>query len=116
MNSFKMTNFFKAVGALLIAMTLAAGLPALALELGPLKADGVIGERADGYLGIVDPSASASVRSYVEEVNAKRREQYQRIAEKNNITLAEVEILAGQKTLEKTEPGGWIFDTEWHRK
>ena len=80
------------------------------------KADGLVGERADGYLDAVHRSASAEVRALIDDINGKRKEQYQRIAAKNGIPLADVEALAGKKTIEKTESGGWVFIETWGQK
>ena len=87
-----------------------------AADLDTAKSQGLIGERADGYLGVVEASAGADVRALVEEINGKRRAQYERIAAKNGIALTDVEARAGQKTIQKTAPGGWVFDGSWKRK
>ena len=64
-----------------------------------------IGERADGYLGLVVSSASSDVKTLVAEINAKRKSEYLRIAKNNNLSLDQVQALAGKKTIGKT-PGG----------
>ncbi len=87
-----------------------------AADLASAKRDGLVGERADGYLGVVSASAGADVQALVREVNGKRRSQYERIAAKNGISLADVEGRAGQKTIAKTASGGWVFDGAWKQK
>ena len=53
----------------------------------------------------------------VKEVNAKRKAEYERIAEKNGLSLEQVEALAGKKTIEKTRTGDWIFiNGGWQKK
>jgi uncharacterized protein YdbL (DUF1318 family) len=101
-----------------LAMTfcLLASLSAFAIDLGAAKSQGLVGERADGYLGAVRGSASADVRTLINDVNSKRKDQYQRIAVKNSIPLAEVEALAGKKTIAKTPSGGWVFVETWRQK
>lgn len=89
---------------------------AQALELSQLKADGVVGERADGYLGLVQPEVAAEVAELVAEVNSKRKAQYQRIAAENALPLDKVEALAGKKTLAKTAVGHWVYIESWRRK
>ena len=89
---------------------------AFAVDLATAKRDGLVGERADGYLGVVEASAGADVRALVDDVNGKRKAQYERIAAKNGIALTDVEARAGQKTIAKTAPGGWVFDGTWKRK
>ena len=87
-----------------------------ASELSELKAQGLVGERIDGYVGFVHTDAAAEVRSQVAEINAKRKAAYQRIATLNNISLQDVAALAGKKTVEKTARGQWIFIESWRQK
>jgi uncharacterized protein YdbL (DUF1318 family) len=104
----------------LVFLTFLAGLlfsgSALALELDVAKSQGLVGERADGYLGVVVESPSAEVTALVETVNAKRRARYQQIASKNNIDLADVEARAGQRAIQLTASGGWFFQARWEQK
>lgn len=99
-------------------LVLIALLPALAhaAELSDLKSDGVVGERADGYLGLVQDTVDADAAALVTEINAKRKAEYQRIAAANELPLEKVEALAGKKTLGKTESGHWIFIESWRQK
>ena len=110
---FSSTAFWAAMALL---MSLLIGTPALALELDAAKSQGLVGERADGYLGIVVESPSAEVKALVEDVNAKRRARYQQIASNNNIDLADVEARAGQRAIELTASGGWVFQARWQQK
>jgi uncharacterized protein YdbL (DUF1318 family) len=89
---------------------------AFAVDLDSAKSQGLIGERLDGYLGVVVENPSDEVKSLVEDVNTKRRARYQQIAKKNNIDLADVEARAGQKAIERTAPGGWVFQARWEKK
>lgn len=104
--------------ALAGGLLLVGALPALALTLDEAKAQGLVGERADGYVGVVDPSAPAEVRRLVEDVNAKRREAYEQIAKKNGVPVDAVAALAGAKLIEKTPPGQYVMgaDGRWRRK
>lgn len=95
---------------------LLASLSVYAIDLDTAKADGLVGERADGYLAAVGDSPSAEVRALIDDINGKRKEQYRRIAAKNEIPLADVEALAGKKTIEKTESGGWVLVESWRQK
>jgi uncharacterized protein YdbL (DUF1318 family) len=78
-----------------------------AMGLDAAKAQGLVGEQHDGYLGIVS-SATPEVRALVSDVNAKRRAEYQRIAQTNGIALEDVELLAGQKAIQRTAPGHYV--------
>ena len=90
---------------------------AFASDLDQAKADGLVGERADGYLGLVDTSAGADVAKLVKDINSKRKAEFERIAESNDLTLEQVQALAGKKALQRTKPGGWILvNGGWQQK
>jgi len=82
------------------------------------KADGLIGEQADGYLGLVSQNVPADIKKLVAEVNAKRKAGYQQIAAKQGTSLSEVEKVGGNTAIEKTLPGNYIRDANgvWHKK
>jgi uncharacterized protein YdbL (DUF1318 family) len=82
------------------------------------KADGLIGEQADGYVGLVTQNVPASVRKLVDEVNAKRRAGYQQIAAKQGTPVSEVEKVGGKTAIEKTLPGNYVRDLNgnWYKK
>lgn len=106
----------------LAALLLAAlALPATGAHAGPLdapKAKGLIGERIDGYLGVVDPSAPADVKALVQTVNAEREARYAEIAKKRGVPTAAVAQLAGEKVIAETPPGQYVMgaDGRWQKK
>lgn len=105
--------------ALLAAAALAFATPAFAISLDAAKEEGLVGEQANGYLAVVDPSrADAEVERLVERVNDERRKRYESIAERNGVTLNVVEKLAGKKAIEKTPPGQYVKppDQDWRPK
>lgn len=79
---------------------------AWALDLQDAKAQGLVGEQLNGYLGAVKPSAE--VNALVADINARRKAMYQEIAQRNGTSVLAVEKLAGQKAIEKTLPGQYI--------
>ena len=90
---------------------------AFSAELDQAKSAGLVGERADGYLGLVNEDAPADVVNLVQDVNDKRRAEYRRIASGNDLTLEQVQALAGKKAIERTASGGWILTNGgWQRK
>ena len=99
--------------ALLFGLILTS--PAMAMDLGAAKSQGLIGETATGYLAIVKPSADA--QALVTDINQKRKTHYEKIAKKNGISLQAVEARAGQKAISKT-PSGQYVDTGagWSQK
>lgn len=90
---------------------------ALGANLDEIKRAGYAGERADGYLGLVKSDAPSDAQALVKQINNKRRAEYKRIAEGNDLTLDQVEALAGKKAIEKTGAGGWILTGNgWRQK
>ena len=106
----------------LVAVILVAGLmvagpgPARADMLDDLKAAGQVGERPDGYLGVV--SGGADVVQFVESINAQRRAKYQDIATNRDTTVEAVEVIAGAKLIERSLAGAYIMTSagSWVRK
>lgn len=79
------------------------------------KSQGLVGEQPDGYLGIV--KAEGDTAALVQLINNARRSEYQKLATANSLQLADVEILAGQKALNKTQSGHYILlDGKWVKK
>jgi uncharacterized protein len=92
--------------------------PAGAQALADLKTKGLVGERPDGYLGVVAPNASADVAGTVQRLNDERRAVYQQIAQKQNLPLAQVEAVAGAKLVREAPTGTYVMDAsgKWQRK
>ena len=90
----------------------------LADQLGDAKKAGSVGERPDGYLGVVAANAGAGVPALVEEINGKRRQRYREIARRNGTTAEAVAALAGAKLVEKAPPGQYVMTASgrWIRK
>jgi len=102
--------------ALIAALGATAG--ASGLDLERAKDQGLVGERADGYVGIVVEQADAPVQALVNGVNAKRRAAYEEIARKNGTSVDTVAVLAGQKLIERAASGEWVTDADgvWRKK
>jgi uncharacterized protein YdbL (DUF1318 family) len=88
---------------------------AWAISLDDAKSQGLVGENSSGYLGLVVQNSEA--KAVVEEINAKRKAQYLKLAKKNNLSLAQVEALAAAKTIEKTQSGHYVeVNGSWVKK
>jgi uncharacterized protein YdbL (DUF1318 family) len=81
-----------------------------AIDLDSAKNSGLIGEQANGYLGIVSKPASKEVSDLVKSINSKRKVKYQEIANSKDIDIKVVEVQAGKKVLEITEQGQYYND------
>lgn len=82
--------------------------PTWAISLQDAKAQGLVGEQADGYLGLVKANAGADVKAMMNDVNAQRKNEYQAIARRNKTELNVVETLAGKKAIERTPAGQYV--------
>lgn len=107
--------------ALLVLLLLAVPAAAMNLQqamnaLPEAKIQGLVGEQADGYLGVVRAEDQAAEVARL--INEARRTEYQRMARDNNIALSDVEALAGRKTIERTPAGQYIQlpGGPWQRK
>lgn len=68
------------------------------------RSSGAIGEKMDGYLGIVG-AETADLRRIVNDINIKRRAVYSEKAQAANATLEEYALTAGCQLILKTVPG-----------
>ncbi len=75
------------------------------------KAAGQVGERPDGYLGLVVSPAPDELRALVDRINAERSGHYTAIAGQRGTTPAAVAALAGQKLVLRTPPGQYYQDS-----
>ena len=97
------------------AIWLASG--ARASDLDDAKAQGWVGERRDGYLGLIE-GAPATAQPLIDRINTERRAAYESVATSNNVPRDQVEALAGQKLIARAKPGEFIMDAagRWIRK
>ncbi|MGH1422769.1 MAG: YdbL family protein [Hyphomonas sp.] len=115
-----MTIFRNLIAALAILAFGAVAVPAAHAgdpQIEAAIAAGEVGERIDGYLGIVG-TADAAVKRKVQEVNNKRRAVYDQLAAKEGATIEQVAYLTGEKQIAKAAPGTFIMDSSgnWVKK
>ena len=104
--------------AFLLVAALALPAAASGLNLGRLKGQGVVGEKADGYVAVVVAQSSAPIEAVVKSVNGRRRVVYEAIARKNSASVDAVALLAGTKLIARAPKGDWVTDADgvWRRK
>jgi uncharacterized protein len=68
------------------------------------KAQGQVGEQADGYLGVVSGS-NPSLAAAVAAINQGRAQVYASIAAKTGVSPADAAAATGQKLIDKLPPG-----------
>ena len=81
------------------------------------RAAGIVGEKQNGYVGLVR-AANDNVKKLVDGINLQRRASYRNIAKKRKTSLAAVESLAG-KAIIKRLPAGFYYKNakgKWVKK
>jgi uncharacterized protein YdbL (DUF1318 family) len=113
----KAGRFFAALPLYLLMMSLGISV-AVAGALDQPKASGMIGEQANGYLGLVRQDVPPDIKALVKDVNAKRKARYQAIAQKESVPLLEVEQVGGATAIQKTLRGNYVKDSSgrWRAK
>src|SRR5690606_17604251 len=76
-----LTRFIRLL-AVLLAL---AAAPAWAITLDEAKAQGLVGEKVDGYVAAVAAAVPAEVQALIESTNAGRRQVYADLARRNGI-------------------------------
>ncbi|NOU52368.1 YdbL family protein [Pseudoalteromonas sp. JBTF-M23] len=105
----------KANKLIIAVAALGMAFSALALTLDSAKEQGLVGETESGYLAAVN--GNAQVQALISDINAKRKAKYQQLAQKNGISLSQVEALAGKKAIEKTSTGHYVqVNGRWVKK
>ena len=91
---------------------------AFALSLKDAKAQGLVGERNDGYVGYVVKPASAEVKALVKEVNNKRKAKFQSTASNNKISVEQVAALFYERAVNQTQAGHYYQNASgsWVKK
>ncbi|MBT4964354.1 MAG: YdbL family protein [Francisellaceae bacterium] len=91
---------------LTVALSIIA-MPCFAVSLQDAKAQNLVGEQSSGYLG-TPSTPSTDISNLVQDVNARRKSEYERISASTNSSLITVESMAGQKALNDTPPGKYV--------
>jgi uncharacterized protein YdbL (DUF1318 family) len=107
MATFSHRTFAKALAGGLVLASLAVSVPALAQRdpaYQAARSAGQVGEKPDGYLGVVG-GQSAAVQSMVSDLNIRRRENYAQKAQEQGVTLQEYAITQGCILIARTQAG-----------
>lgn len=111
-----MKKSLRTIAFCLVALAgLALSAPAFALDLQQAKQQGLVGEQLNGYVGVV-ASGNAEASALVADINAKRKQEYERISKENGQPVNIVEKLAAEKLIGRTgageyfqnPAGGWV--------
>ncbi|MFC7292158.1 YdbL family protein [Hirschia litorea] len=88
-------------------------------QLDDAKRSGQIGERFDGYIGLVDAAgADVELKRFVDDINARRREAYTRLSEETGKSMTSIARKTAEKQIEKAQMGEFVmYDTgNWKLK
>lgn len=81
------------------------------------KAQGLVGEQADGFLGFVKPSSDPALKAAVEDINQGRAALYREAAAKNGVSVEAAGASAYNTVVQsrikpgeyyKPAGGGWV--------
>jgi uncharacterized protein YdbL (DUF1318 family) len=81
------------------------------------KAQGVVGEQADGFLGFVKPTDDSALKAAVQDINQGRAALYREAAQKNGVSVEAagaatfnqvVQIKLKPGEFYKPAGGGWV--------
>lgn len=89
-------------------------LSAWALDIDSAKTKGWIGETPTGYVAAI--KQNAEVKALVNEINQKRKVKYQELANQHKVQLQKIELLAGEKLVNKALKKGQMYlstDGKW---
>ncbi len=90
---------------LVILLMLFAVQSAWAIDIHAAKDQGLVGESTTGYLAAVQSPASTEVNALIAEVNKKRKEQFEKTAQKTGTTLVQVQNRFYELAVQKTHAG-----------
>ena len=110
------TSHIKLIAGLVLLLLMP--LTSFAVTLQEAKADGLIGEKTDGYVGFVVGNIPSDVRALVNDVNRQRKARYQQVAAQNNLTLQQVTTRAFERATTNTKPGHYLQagNGNWRKK
>ncbi|MGK3113128.1 YdbL family protein [Candidatus Pantoea formicae] len=100
--------------ALILALLLVPS--AWALTLDEARQQGRVGETLSGF--IAARQQDDETLALVKRINDGRTQQYQRVAQQNNLTTSEVARIAGEKLVSRAGSGEYVrgINGQWLRK
>ena len=82
------------------------------------KAAEQVGEKRDGFLGLVDQNAPENVKKMVADTNLRRLDRYQKVASIRGSSLESVGKQAAADKFKRALPGQFLeaADGKWEKK
>ena len=108
----RLFTFFTAMSLLTVSILSWGG------TLTDAKLAGLIGEGTDGYIGIIQTKVAQDIKEAVTKANKTRKEKYNVAAQKGNTSIGKVEVIGGQRWINKTAVGNYIQNAagDWIKK
>lgn len=100
----------------LFLLAMVVSVAAFAMDLSTARRTGVVGEKLDGYVGVV--KAENGVAELAADINARRKAEYERISKQNGQPVSVVAKLAAEQVIGGL-PGGSLYqgaDGSWKTK
>ena len=108
MSKHRFSSLVAAVSGLALVTASAHAAPAIVDDA---KARCIIGEQADGYLGIVDAAAvDTALRREVRDINQQRKALYADLAAQNGVSIDVTAALTAEKLINQAGPGECVRD------
>ena len=117
-----MTMIFRTLIAIMavsgLALSLAPAASAGDPQIEEAQRQGVIGERIDGYLGVVSGNVDPALMRKMNEINNMRRALYDDISRRTGTSPAQVARLTGEKQIAKAKAGEFVMleNGRWTKK
>ncbi len=90
---------------------------AFAMDVATAKAEGLVGERPDGLLGVVNPPGSMEVQLLVKDTNEGRMRIYIGMSQRQKVSLPQIQAIAAENLIARTTPGQYVFSNgNWVKK
>lgn len=84
-------------------------------DLKSWKQAGLVGERYDGYLGLVTPHVDGAVRQELDRINQERKQAFAEIQAKHPaLSMDMVQQNAGRTFIQREQPGAMVMKNEGH--
>ncbi len=108
-----MTRFSRIIAAAVMAVAVSA--PAFAQSAIDIVRDAkdacLIGERIDGYLGVVEgANVTPQIQAAMDEINLRRRARYDELAREQSTSVDVVARLTGESLIERSTDGQCVLD------
>ena len=107
-----------AAGSLALTGGMVAAAAAVQESASELRATGLVGERYDGYLGLV-AAAPGHIRAQVDAINIRRRAHYTNLASRRGVRVEEAAVAAACEIFESRILSGQYYllpDNEWRQR